>query len=97
MSANREPFIQNGTVDIVVATYTINDKRKQVVDFAGPYYEAGQAIMVAKDNRRHQGPGRPRRQEGLLRRGLDPGREHPDNCPEAQLTRTTCTPSAPTT
>jgi glutamate transport system substrate-binding protein len=47
VSANREPFIQNGQVDFVVATYTINDTRKQVVDFAGPYYVAGQDIMVA--------------------------------------------------
>jgi glutamate transport system substrate-binding protein len=50
VSANREPFIQQDKVDFVVATYTINDKRKQVVDFAGPYYEAGQDIMVAKGN-----------------------------------------------
>jgi glutamate transport system substrate-binding protein len=50
VSANREPFLQRGEVDIVVATYTINDARKQVVDFAGPYYEAGQDIMVAKGN-----------------------------------------------
>jgi glutamate transport system substrate-binding protein len=50
VSANREPFIQNGQVDIVVATYTINDARKQVVDFAGPYYVAGQDIMVASGN-----------------------------------------------
>ena len=50
VSANREPFIEQGKVDFVVATYTINDKRKQVVDFAGPYYEAGQDIMVAKGN-----------------------------------------------
>ena len=50
VSANREPFIQQGKVDFVVATYTINDKRKEVVDFAGPYYEAGQDIMVAKGN-----------------------------------------------
>jgi glutamate transport system substrate-binding protein len=50
VSANREPFIQQGKVDFVVATYTINDKRKQVVDFAGPYFEAGQDIMVAKGN-----------------------------------------------
>jgi glutamate transport system substrate-binding protein len=50
-SANREPFIQNGTVDMVVATYTINDARKQVVDFAGPYFIAHQDIMVkASDN-----------------------------------------------
>jgi glutamate transport system substrate-binding protein len=50
VSANREPFIQQGKVDYVVATYTINDKRKKVIDFAGPYYEAGQDIMVAKGN-----------------------------------------------
>jgi glutamate transport system substrate-binding protein len=51
VSKNREPFIQNGTVDIVVATYTINDTRKQVVDFAGPYFIAEQDIMVkSSDN-----------------------------------------------
>jgi len=50
VSANREPFIQNGSVDIVVATYTINDERKQLVSFAGPYYVAGQDIMVAAGN-----------------------------------------------
>jgi len=50
VSANREAFIQNGQVDLVVATYTINDKRKEVVDFAGPYYSAGQDIMVAAGN-----------------------------------------------
>ena len=50
VSANREPFIQNGEVDIVVATYTINDKRKEVVSFAGPYYMAGQSILVLADN-----------------------------------------------
>ncbi len=50
VSKNREPFIQNGTVDIVVATYTINDKRKEVVDFAGPYYVTGQSLMVKKDD-----------------------------------------------
>jgi glutamate transport system substrate-binding protein len=50
VSANREPFIQSGQVDIVVATYTINDKRKEVVSFAGPYYEAGQDILVPAGN-----------------------------------------------
>jgi glutamate transport system substrate-binding protein len=50
VSANREAFIQNGQVDLVVATYTINDKRKELVDFAGPYYVAGQDIMVKKGN-----------------------------------------------
>jgi glutamate transport system substrate-binding protein len=50
VSKNREPFIQSGEVDIVVATYTINDTRKEVVSFAGPYYEAGQDILVLAGN-----------------------------------------------
>ncbi|MGI9032214.1 MAG: glutamate ABC transporter substrate-binding protein [Acidimicrobiales bacterium] len=50
VSKNREPFIQNGTVDMVVATYTINDTRKQVVDFAGPYFIAHQDVMVKADD-----------------------------------------------
>lgn len=50
VSANREPFIENGTVDIVVATYTINDARKEVISFAGPYYNAGQDILVLAGN-----------------------------------------------
>jgi glutamate transport system substrate-binding protein len=50
VSANREPFIQQGQVDLVVATYTINDERKQKVSFAGPYYVAGQDLLVAADS-----------------------------------------------
>ncbi len=50
VSANREPFLENGTVDMVVATYTINDERDEVVDFAGPYYVAGQDILVVAGN-----------------------------------------------
>jgi glutamate transport system substrate-binding protein len=46
VSANREPFIQQGQVDLVVATYTINDERKKVVNFGGPYYVAGQDLLV---------------------------------------------------
>ncbi|KQT99331.1 glutamate ABC transporter substrate-binding protein [Sanguibacter sp. Leaf3] len=50
VSANRETFIEEDRVDIVVATYTINDDRKQVIDFAGPYYLAGQSLMVRADD-----------------------------------------------
>ncbi|NLT26601.1 MAG: glutamate ABC transporter substrate-binding protein [Microbacteriaceae bacterium] len=49
-SQNREPFIQNSTVDLVVANYTINDARKEVIDFAGPYYVAGQSLLVPEGN-----------------------------------------------
>jgi len=47
---NRELFIENGTVDIVAATYTINDARKQRIDFAGPYYVAHQDILVKAED-----------------------------------------------
>lgn len=56
VSANRESFISSGAVDIVVATYTINDKRKEVVSFAGPYYVAGQSILTLASNTDIQGP-----------------------------------------
>ena len=52
----REDYIEQGKVDMVVATYTINDTRKQRVDFAGPYYEAGQSIMVGSDDTSITGP-----------------------------------------
>ncbi len=50
VSAVREAVIQSGEVDIVVATYTINDTRKKQVDFAGPYVIDGQTVMVQSDN-----------------------------------------------
>ncbi|MGH3573874.1 MAG: glutamate ABC transporter substrate-binding protein [Pseudonocardiaceae bacterium] len=55
-SAQREELIKQGRVDLVVATYTINDKRRQQVSFAGPYYLAGQSLMVKSDNTAITGP-----------------------------------------
>lgn len=49
-SAAREAAIGNGQVDLVVASYTINDKRKAQVSFAGPYFVAGQSLLVRKDD-----------------------------------------------
>lgn len=49
-TAVREEYIEQGKADIVVATYTINDARKLRVSFAGPYYTAGQDIMVRSDD-----------------------------------------------
>jgi glutamate transport system substrate-binding protein len=50
VSANREPFIENGDVDMVIATYTMNEERDQVIDFAGPYYQTGQQLLVPEGN-----------------------------------------------
>jgi glutamate transport system substrate-binding protein len=49
-SAGREQALVNGDVDYYVGTYTINDKRKQQVSFGGPYFEAGQDLLVRKDD-----------------------------------------------
>ncbi|WP_406281683.1 glutamate ABC transporter substrate-binding protein [Embleya sp. NBC_00896] len=48
-STNRENELVNGTVDYYVGTYSITDKRKQQVSFAGPYYIAGQSLLVRKN------------------------------------------------
>ncbi len=52
----REQLIIDGDVDYVVATYTINDERKERITFAGPYYQAGQQLMVKSDNDTINGP-----------------------------------------
>jgi glutamate transport system substrate-binding protein len=49
ITKNREPFLTEDKVDLVVATYTITDDRKKIIDFSNPYYVAGQSILVRKD------------------------------------------------
>lgn len=49
-SDTRESVLQNDTCDAVFATYTINDKRKAVISFAGPYFTATQGVLVAASN-----------------------------------------------
>ncbi|MET9666352.1 glutamate ABC transporter substrate-binding protein [Streptomyces sp. NPDC006475] len=55
-SANRETALQNGQIDYYVGTYTINDNRKKLVGFAGPYYLAGQSLLVRADENDIKGP-----------------------------------------
>ncbi|MFI9306048.1 glutamate ABC transporter substrate-binding protein [Streptomyces triculaminicus] len=55
-SANRETALQNGQIDYYVGTYTINDLRKKQVGFAGPYYIAGQSLLVRADEKDIGGP-----------------------------------------
>ncbi|MEY8654163.1 glutamate ABC transporter substrate-binding protein [Brachybacterium paraconglomeratum] len=46
----RETLVQNGTVDCVIATYSITPERLEVIDFAGPYYLSGTAIQVRTED-----------------------------------------------
>ncbi|HZJ05597.1 MAG TPA: glutamate ABC transporter substrate-binding protein [Nocardioidaceae bacterium] len=48
ISDNREPFLQDGEVDLVIASYSITDERRAIVGQAGPYYVTGQQLLVKK-------------------------------------------------
>lgn len=49
-SAQRETLINNGEVDMIAATYSINANRSKKVDFAGPYLVVRQGLLVRKDD-----------------------------------------------
>jgi len=49
-SSTREAVLQSDQVDVVVATYSITDSRKEVISFAGPYYTSQQAVLVVAGN-----------------------------------------------
>ncbi|GGL26114.1 glutamate ABC transporter substrate-binding protein [Phycicoccus endophyticus] len=55
-SSQRETLISTGQVDLVVATYSITDERKESVSFAGPYFVAGQDLLVRSDDDSITGP-----------------------------------------
>jgi glutamate transport system substrate-binding protein len=50
ISANRIPYLQEDKADLVISTMTINAERKTQIEFARPYYLAGQSILVMKSN-----------------------------------------------
>ncbi|AVH56116.1 MULTISPECIES: glutamate ABC transporter substrate-binding protein [Streptomyces] len=54
-SADRENALARGDVKFIAATYSINDERKQKVDFAGPYLLAHQDLLVKADSDISQG------------------------------------------
>ncbi|CEA08758.1 ABC transporter glutamine-binding protein GlnH precursor [Arthrobacter saudimassiliensis] len=55
-SAQRENMLENDQVDMIFATYSITDSRKEKVAFAGPYFVAGQDLLVRADNDDIKGP-----------------------------------------
>lgn len=50
-SKTRIPLLRNGNIDAIIATMTINEARKKVVDFTDTYFDAGQSLLVAKDSK----------------------------------------------
>lgn len=47
-SKTRIPMLQNGEIDIIIATMTITEERKQQVEFSDVYFHAGQSLLVKK-------------------------------------------------
>ena len=43
------PALQAKNVDVLITGMTINDERKQTVDFSDPYYQSGLTIVVRED------------------------------------------------
>ncbi|MEG1779589.1 MAG: transporter substrate-binding domain-containing protein, partial [Oscillospiraceae bacterium] len=44
----RGPLLDNGEVDLIIATFTINDERKEVYNFSDPYFTDGVGLLVKK-------------------------------------------------
>lgn len=55
-SAQRETLIESDQVKMIFATYSITDARKERISFAGPYFIAGQDLLVAATNTDITGP-----------------------------------------
>ncbi|MFI3301411.1 MAG: transporter substrate-binding domain-containing protein [Candidatus Gastranaerophilales bacterium] len=49
-STNRIMKLNSNEVDIIIATMTVTNNRKHVMDFSIPYHIAGQAILVNKNS-----------------------------------------------
>jgi glutamate transport system substrate-binding protein len=84
-SANRETALQNGQIDYYVGTYTINDMRKKLVGFAGPYYMAGQSLLVRTDENDIHGPQDLAGKRVCSAAGSTPYQRIKDDYPKAQL------------
>jgi ABC-type amino acid transport substrate-binding protein len=49
-SGNRIPFLQSGKIDIIIASVTVTDERRQVVEFSEPYFMSGGLLLVPKSS-----------------------------------------------
>ncbi|MCC9203691.1 glutamate ABC transporter substrate-binding protein [Arthrobacter sp. zg-Y769] len=49
-SQQRENMLENDQVDMIFASYSITDTRKETIAFAGPYFVAGQDLLVPSDS-----------------------------------------------
>ena len=83
-SDTRESVLQNDQVDAVFASYTINDKRKELISFAGPYLTTQQAILVLADNTDINSVSDLAGKKVAVQSGSTGPQQLADACPEAE-------------
>jgi polar amino acid transport system substrate-binding protein len=49
-SANRFPLLDSKKIDLLIATLTVSEERKKVVDFTNNYYSTSSMLLVKKDS-----------------------------------------------
>ncbi len=58
VSESREQLLEGGSFDLVVASYSITDERRELVGQAGPYFTTGQQLLIrVEDEDVITGPG----------------------------------------
>ncbi len=81
----RETLIKNGQVDYIVGTYSITDKRKADVSFAGPYFIAGQDLLVRTNETAITGPDTLTGKKLCSVKGSTPAQKVKEKYPNVQL------------
>jgi glutamate transport system substrate-binding protein len=84
-SSDREKLIEDGKVDFVVASYSMTPGREKLVSFAGPYFIAGQSVMVRADTTGITGPDTLDSKTVCAAAGSDSGPKILDFSPKAHL------------
>jgi glutamate transport system substrate-binding protein len=84
-SAQRETLLETDQVDLIFATYSITDARKERVSFAGPYFIAGQGLLVRADDDEITGPDTLDGKRLCSVTGSTPAQKIKDEYPDVQL------------
>ncbi|MFX3636601.1 MAG: glutamate ABC transporter substrate-binding protein [Candidatus Pristimantibacillus sp.] len=50
-SKTRIPMLDNNEIDLIIATMTITEERREQVEFSEVYFEAGQSLLVKKGSK----------------------------------------------
>ncbi|WP_040158551.1 glutamate ABC transporter substrate-binding protein [Mobilicoccus massiliensis] len=81
----RETLLKTGQLDYIVGTYSITDKRKQEISFAGPYFIAGQDLLVRADEKAITGPDTLAGKKLCSVKGSTPAQKVKEKYPDVQL------------